>query len=193
MRSKMRRRTLLQSILATLPAMPFARVRLAAQVRTFTPEAVALLKDVAVTVLPASLGADKVALTADRFVAWTRDYQEGVALAHGYGHPRLVKSAASPVPDYVAQLASLAAAARTRGGAFAALPLETRRVLLHEALTAAKVTQLPARPNGGHVVSDLMAFYFRSSEANDVAHRAKIGRQICRPIELTTRPPSPAV
>jgi hypothetical protein len=191
MRCTMRRRTLLQSILATLPALPFARVRLAAQVRTFTPEALALLKEVAATVLPASLGADKVALTVDRFVAWARDYQEGIALAHGYGHPRLVKSAASPVPDYVAQLTSLASAARSRGGTFAALPLDTRRTLLDEALTAAKVTQLPARPSGGHVASDLMAFYFRSSEANDVAHRARIGKQVCRPIELTTRPPNP--
>ena len=56
--------------------------------------------------------------------------------------------------------------------------------------TTAKVTQLPSRPSGGHVVSDLMAFYFRSSEANDVAHRARIGRQVCRPIELTTRRPT---
>jgi hypothetical protein len=191
MRCTMRRRTLLQSILATLPALPFARVRLAAQVRTFTPEAVTLLKEVAATVLPASLGPDKVSLTADRFVAWTRDYQEGIALAHGYGHPRLVKSAASPVPDYVAQLASIDGAARARGATFAALPLETRRAVLDEALTAAKVTQLPARPTGGHIVSDLMSFYFRSSEANDVAHRARIGRQICRPIELTTRRPNP--
>jgi hypothetical protein len=190
MRSTMRRRTLLQSILATLPALPFARVRLSAQVRSFTPEAIILLKEVAATVLPASLGADKIGLTADRFVAWTRDYQEGIALAHGYGHPRLVKSAASPVPDYIAQLASLDAAARARGGAFASLPLESRRTVLDQALTAAKVTQLPARPTGAHIVSDLMAFYFRSSEANDLAHRARIGRQICRPIELTTRRPS---
>ena len=140
--------------------------------------------------LPASLGADRISLTADRFVAWTQGYQEGIPLQHGYGHPRLVKSAASPVPDYVAQLASLDAAARARGGRFGTLPLDTRRALLDEALTAAKVTQLPSRPTGGHVVSDLMAFYFRSSEANDVAHRARIGRQVCRPIELTTRRPT---
>jgi hypothetical protein len=186
----MRRRTLLQAIVTTLPALSFSRVRLHAQIRTLTPEAIATLREIAATVLPASLGTDRISMTADRFVAWTQGYQEGIPLQHGYGHPRLVRSAASPVPDYVAQLASLDAAARARGGRFGSLPLDTRRALLDEALTTAKVTQLPSRPTGGHVVSDLMAFYFRSSEANDVAHRARIGRQVCRPIELTTRRPT---
>jgi hypothetical protein len=36
-----------------------------------------------------------------------------------------------------------------------------------------------------------MAFYFRSSEANDQAYRARIGRRMCRTIELTTRRPAP--
>jgi hypothetical protein len=166
-------------------------VRLAAQVRAFTPEAVAVLRDVAATVLPASLGADKVALIVDRFLAWGRDYEEGVALAHGYGDPTLVKSGPSPVPDYVAQLAAIDAGAKARGGPFARLPLEARRALLNDVLTAAKVTDLPGRPTGRHVVSDLMAFYFRSSEANDLAYRARIGRQVCRTLELTTRRPTP--
>lgn len=187
----MRRRTLLQSLASTLPVLPLTRVRLAAQVRAFTPEAIAVLREVAATVLPASLGADRVSLIVDRFLAWGRDYEEGVALAHGYGDPALVKSGPSPVPDYVAQLAALDAAARARGGRFGALPLETRRAVLSDALTQAKVGDLPGRPTGRHVVSDLMAFYFRSSEANDLAYRARIGRQVCRTLELTTRRPAP--
>jgi hypothetical protein len=173
--------------------LPLSRLRLAAQVRAFTPEAVAVLREIAATVLPASLGADRIALIVDRFVAWGRDYEEGVALAHGYGDPKLVKSGPSPVPDYVAQIAAIDATARGRGGAFGTLALETRRTLLSDSLTAAKVTELPGRPTGGHVVSDLMAFYFRSSEANDLAYRARIGRQVCRTLELTTRRPAPMV
>jgi len=188
----MRRRTLLQ-VLASVSVLPVTRVRLAAQARAFTPEAVGVLRDVAATVLPSSLGRDKISLIVDRFVAWGRDYEEGVALAHGYGDPTLAKSGPSPVPDYVAQLAALDAAARGRGGAFGTLPLETRRTLLSDALASAKVTELPGRPTGRHVVSDLMAFYFRSSEANDVAYRARIGRQMCRTLELTTRRPAPMV
>jgi len=189
--TQMRRRTLLQALASTLPALPLTRVRLAAQVRQLTPEAIAVLRDVAATVLPASIGGDGVALVTDRFVAWTRDYEEGVALAHGYGHPRVEKSGPSPVPDYVAQLAAIDAAARARGGTFGALPAETRRAVLDEALKTAGVNALPGRPQGRHVVADLMAFYFRSSEANDLAYRARIGRQTCRTVALTTRQPSP--
>jgi hypothetical protein len=187
----MRRRTLLQAIAGSLPIMPITRVRLAAQVRSFTPESVEVLREVAATVLPASLGADKVSLLTDRFLAWGRDYEEGVALAHGYGDPTLVKSGPSPVPDYVAQLATIDSAAKSRGGRFATLPLETRRAILSDALSAAKVDSLPGRPTGRHVVADLMAFYFRSSEANDLAYRARIGRQMCRSLEMTTHRPAP--
>jgi hypothetical protein len=187
----MRRRTLLQAIAGTLPVIPIARVRLAAQVRSFTPESVATLRDVAATALPASLGADKVSLLADRFLAWGHDYEEDVALAHGYGDPKLVKSGPSPIPDYVAQLAAIDTAARAKGGRFAALPLEVRRSILSDALVAAKVDAMPGRPTGRHVVADLMAFYFRSSEANDLAYRARIGRQMCRSLEMTTRRPAP--
>jgi hypothetical protein len=187
----MRRRTLLQAILSTLPTLPLARVRLGAQVRALTPDAVAMIREVARTVLPSSIGAETVEAIGDRFVAWANDYQEGVPLEHGYGHPRLVRSAPSPVPDYVAQLSALEAAARGRGGRFSTLPLETRRALLDGSLKAAGVTELPGRPAGRHVVADLMAFYFRSSEANDQAYRARIGRRMCRTIELTTRRPAP--
>ena len=189
----MRRRTLLQALAASVPVIPMTRVRLAAQIRTFTPESIDILREVAATVLPASLGPDKITLLVDRFLAWGGDYEEGVALAHGYGDPKLVKSGPSPVPDYVAQLAAIDAAARAEGGRFAAVPLEARRAVLSEALAAAKVETMPGRPMGRHVVADLMAFYFRSSEANDLAYRARIGRQMCRSLEMTTRRPAPMV
>ena len=53
----MRRRTLLQILASSVPVLPVTRVRLDAQLRTLTPEAIATLQEVAATVLPASLGA----------------------------------------------------------------------------------------------------------------------------------------
>jgi hypothetical protein len=187
----MRRRTLLQWIVSTTAALPMRSIRLFAQPRELSPEAVATLYEIAASVLPESLGVTRVRATADRFVAWTRGYREGVALSHGYGHPRLQRSGASPVPTYIAQLAALAAEAGTRGARWPALDLETRRRLLDASLTKANVRGLPARPNGQHVVSDLMAFYYRSSEANDVCYSAMINREVCRPIAITTRKPAP--
>ena len=108
-------------------------------------------------------------------------------MTHGYGHPRLQKTGASPVPGYGLQLAALDAAARAKGARWSALDQETRRALLDAAFTAAGVRNLPPRPMGQHVVADLMAFYFRSSEANDDCYRALINREVCRPIEVTIR------
>ena len=68
--------------------------------------------------------------------------------------------------------------------------LDTRRRLLDAALAKANVRGLPSRPTGQHVASDLMAFYFRSSEANDVCYSAMINREVCRPIEVTIRRPA---
>jgi hypothetical protein len=186
----MKRRTLIQWIAALPAVVPFIRLRVFAQPRELTPQAVAFLHEIAPTVLPASIGAAGLRTSVDRFVVWTRGYREGVALAHGYGHPRLQKSGASPVPAYLAQLSSLEADARARGGRWNALDLEARRALLDAAFTKAGVRNLPPRPLGQHVIADLMAHYFRSSEANDRCYHAAINREVCRPIQITTRRPA---
>jgi hypothetical protein len=187
----MQRRTLLQWLAAAAGTLPFQRLRLLAQPRELTADAIAELHELAPTILPATLGDKGVRTVADKFVAWTRGYREGVALAHGYGHPRLQKSGPSPVPVYIAQLAELAAAAKAKGVRWSALDLETRRSILDAAFTKAGVRNLPPRPIGQHVAADLMAFYFRSSEANDACYQALINREVCRPIAMTTRKPEP--
>jgi hypothetical protein len=187
----MKRRTLLQWTAALAGMLPFERLKLFAQPRELTPEAIAALHEIAPTVLPSALGAERTRATVDRFVVWTRGYREGVPLAHGYGHPRLVRSGATPVPAYLAQLAALEAEARAAGGRWSALDAEKRRTILDAAFTNAGVRNLPPRPTGQHVVADLMAFYFRSSEANDDCYNALINREVCRPIAITTRKPEP--
>jgi hypothetical protein len=185
----MHRRTLLQWAAAAAAYLPFQSVRLWAQPRALTAENIAVLHDAALAVLPAELGPDRIRSTVDRFVAWTAGYREGVATAHGYGHPRLQKTGPSPVPAYNLQLAALDTDARARGGRFSSLDPETRRALIDAAFTKAGVRNLPPRPSGQHVIADLMALYFRSSEANDDCYRAMIQREVCRPIQITTRPP----
>ena len=187
----MKRRTVLQWLAAAPALWPFRSLRLFAQPRELTPEAIAALHDIAPTVLPAALGDTAVRRVTDGFVAWTRGYREGVALAHGYGHPRLQKSGPSPAPLYVSQLTALTAEAKARGGRWGALDVETRRAVRDAEFTQAGVRGLPPRPSGQHVVADLMAFYFRSSEANDDCYHALINREVCRPIAITTKRPQP--
>lgn len=187
----MRRRTLLQLAASAAAVLPFERLRVLAQARELTPEAITTLRSIAPTVLPASLGADRINAVVDKFVEWTRGYREGVPLQHGYGHPRLVRSGPTPAPGYIAQLAALDDDARAKGAGWSALDLETRRGILDAALAKANVRTLPQRPTGQHVVSDLMALYFRSTEANDYCYQAQIHREVCRPISISTRKPEP--
>ena len=187
----MLRRTLLQWLASCAAALPFRPLRLLAQPRELTAGAIAMLHEIAPTVLPASLGGERLRSIVDKFVQWTRGYREGVAMSHGYGHPRLQKTGASPVPGYVSQLAALDAGARAKGGRWSTLDLETRRALVDAAFGKAGVRALAPRPIGQHVVADLMAFYFRSSEANDVCYSAMIQREVCRPIAVTIQRPQP--
>ena len=185
----MKRRRALQTLATAAAALPLLRVPLDAQ--ELSADQVFVLRDVAGTVLPSAIGRKGQDEAVDNFLRWIRDYKEGVPLAHGYGEPRLEKSGPSPAPRYAEQIASLQAAAKVRGGRFGALLLEDRRALLDEVFTAADVRNLPGRPDGKHIVADLMAHYFRSSAANDLCYNVRIGRQTYRAIRVTTVRPQP--
>jgi hypothetical protein len=194
----MKRRRAIQT-LASAAALPLLRASLSAdlstvasaQVGELTADQVFVLRDIAGTVLPSAIGRKGQDEAVDAFLTWIRQYKEGVALSHGYGEPRLVKSGPTPAPAYAKQIAALQQAAQSRGGRFGALPLEVRRELLDAAFKAAEVRSLPGRPDGKHVVADLMAHYFRSSAANDLCYNARIGRNTYRAIRVTTVRPAP--
>lgn len=185
----MKRRQAIKTLITSAAVVPLMRVELRAD--ELPAEQVSVLRDVAATVLPSSIGSKGQNDAVDDFLRWIRDYREGVALSHGYGEPRLVKSGPSPAPTYTTQLIALQQAAQSRGRRFGALPLEARRELLDAAFTAAAVRNLPGRPDGKHVIADLMAHYFRSSEANDLCYNARIGRNTYRAIRVTTVRPVP--
>src|SRR6185503_15441507 len=185
----MKRRRAIQTLAAAAAGLPLLRVSLGAE--ELTPDKIFVLRDVAATVLPASIGPKGQEDAVGNFLKWLREYKEGVALSHGYGEPRLVKSGPSPRSGYLNQLSALQQAAQARGGRFGALPIDVRRELLEAAFKAADVRNLPGRPDGKHVVADLMAHYFRSSEANDLCYNARIGRNTFRAIRVTTVRPQP--
>ena len=185
----MKRRQALQTLATAAAALPLMRVELRAD--ELPADQVFLLRDVAATVLPSAIGRKGQDEAVDQFLRWIREYKEGVALSHGYGEPRLIKSGPSPVPGYSKQISALQQAAQARGGRFGALSLAIRRELLDAAFKAADVRNLPGRPDGKHVIADLMAHYFRSSGANDLCYNARIGRNTYRAIRVTTVKPQP--
>ncbi len=189
----MQRRALIRLALWTAAWFPLRGVKLGAAVARARRAQVdeATLQPLALTVLPESLGAVTVTAVVTGFRRWLNGYKAGSEMTHGYGLTRLRVTDPDPEPGYICQLADLEAAARRAGGSFAELALDARRSLVAAALESAGVTELPRRPDGRHVISDLMSFYFQSSEANDLCYRARIGRRTCRGLPDSESAPRP--
>ncbi len=198
----MRRRSLLQWMAAAVSALPGLRAGAEAPLSSLlassssdptrlAPESEATLHALATAVLPESLGSERITEITDRFRAWLRAYRPEAELDHGYGHPKLRATDASPLPGYVRQLAALDRAARAEGETFARLAPERQRTLVATALAASLVAELPERPDGRHVAADLLAFFFRGSEASDLCYGAAIGRDQCRGLPGSEDPPAP--
>jgi hypothetical protein len=95
---------------------------------------------------------------------------------HGYGNTRIRFKGPSPAPAYTRQLAALAGRVDTDA--------------IAGALKEAGVADLPRAAGGSHVAADLMSFYFRGSDANDLCYRAEIGRDKCRGLAGSDRAPA---
>lgn len=133
----------------------------------------------AAAVLPSELGEEGLAKTVAAFERWVRDYRPGAEMDHGYGFTRLRSKPPSPASTYMRQLRALSLVG----------DMVSKTASIEAALQEANVTALPRTPDGKHVASDLMAFYFRSSEANDLCYRAHIGRDECSGLAGSDREP----
>ena len=174
----MHRRNLLRWI-AVLPGL-----RTWAQTAGFPGDQADVLRALAATVLPSELGSEGIDRVATDFGRWVREYRAGAELDHGYGFTRIRRKGPSPAPSYLQHLAELRPALLTADSA-------GRRAAVLSALEQAKVAELPRTPGSQHVAADLMAFYFRGSDANDLCYRAAIGRDRCRGLQGSEQPPAP--
>jgi hypothetical protein len=109
-------------------------------------------------------------------VAYVQGYRAGADTEHGYGFTRVVPKPPSPARRYAEQLK--------------ALPSPLTQAVVKQAITQAGVKKLPRLPEGKNVIADLMAFYFRGSDANDLCYRAAIEREKCRGLAGSDRPPA---
>jgi hypothetical protein len=168
------RRILLRWLAALRP------LRAWAQTAAFPADQAESLRLLAALVLPSELGAAGLENAAAQFERWVRDYRPGAEMDHGYGFTRLRSKPPSPASTYLRQLQEL----RLTGD------LQSDRAAVEAALDQSNIAALPLTPDGKHVASDLMAFFFRSSAANDLCYRARIGRDECRGLPGSGREPA---
>ena len=191
----MTRRMLLRWVALVAATWPLSSLKVLAVARRqpirLTPEHAATLRAVADVALPSTLSIDDRQLAVTLFVAWVANYREGAEVAPGYGSPRLRTTGPPPTTAYPAQLAALEAAARAGGAAsLNAASLEARRGIIEAALTTPqRITQLPARPNGAHVVADFMGSFFHGQQGYNLAYRAAINREECRGLAGSEKAP----
>lgn len=133
------------------------------------------MRELASVVLPGSLGRARTDQIAADFLVWVRDYRAGAEIASGYGHPRTQVTGVNPSLHYADQVSALGS------------PIT--REAVERAIADAKVDRIPQRPNGRHVATDLMSFFFNSSQGEDFLYNAKIRRDDCRGLENSGKRP----
>jgi hypothetical protein len=166
----MRRRTALQWLASLGTA-----IRAWSQAPAFPGSQSTTLKNLAAIVLPTGLGREGTDRIATRFERYVQDYRPGADTEHGYGFTRVRPKPPSPASEYLRQLA--------------ALPVPLTKEAVEASLEALQIKDLPRLPDGKSVIADLMSFYFRSADANDLCYRAAIQRETCRGLAGSSKPP----
>lgn len=141
------------------------------------------MRELASVALPESLGRKRTDKVADDFVKWIRDYKEGVNVAAGYGHPRTQVVPPNPSKLYPEQLRQLQTAFSNAGAA-------AKRAVVERYIAEAGLDRMPNRPNGKHVASDLLAFFFSTSEGEDYLYGVAIKRDECRGLDSSGKRPA---
>jgi len=187
------RRTFLKQSAAVVPAIALGPQAATLGSRTRAeakPEAPAalnaeLLGAVGGAVLPiGDLGAEGMSRTLRGFQAWLDEYEPVSELNHGYFSGEIRYTAPDPGPRWQAQLEALDAEARKRHDAgLIELGVADQQALLARHIGREGANGLPGPARANHVAVGLLAWFYATSEANDVCYRAAIRKQECRGLD----------
>jgi len=162
-----------------------------AQAGAITTEGAGTLRALSGVALPASLGGAGLDTATTQFTTWIRNYKAGAEMSTGYGFPRVQAVGPDPSARYAEQLRAIEAAAAAKGAPFAKLDAAAQRAVVEAALDQANVDGIPPRPDGKHVVSDLLSFFFYGSDGQDFLYGAAIRRDRCRGLGNSGERPAP--
>jgi hypothetical protein len=182
------RRTFLKTgaALASALAVPSCAPE-AAKERTAAPAArPETLFAVAGIVLPAgSLGEEGVRRVVEGFRKWLEELEPVAELDHAYIFTdEILYGPPDPEPLWTAQLEALELEAGKRHGAsFDAIPREQQEALLRRQFPPTTGPGLSDPARAPHVALGLLAYFYQSSEANDLCYERAIERTTCRGVE----------
>ncbi len=147
------------------------------------PETLAVLAGI---VLPAaSLGEEGVRRVVEGFRKWLDELEPVAELDHAYIFTdEILYGPPDPEPLWTAQLEALELEAEKRHEAsFALIPREEQEALLRRQLPENPGAGLPFPSRAPHVALGLLAYFYQTSEANDLCYEKAIERTTCRGVE----------
>lgn len=152
------------------------------------------LRALAEVALPSgALGSDGIDAAVAGFRAWVEGFEPAAELDHPYLTGELRYGSPHPGPRWAAQLEAMELESRRRSDlALAERPEDERRTLVADAIRAEASPSPPGDPaRADHVVVGLLAWFYGTSEANDLCYRAEVGRHACRGIGSLPDEPAP--
>jgi hypothetical protein len=152
----------------------------------------ALLDAVARIVLPkATLGDTGVATVVEGFRKWLAELTPVAELDHAYiWTDDILYGPPHPGPLWNVQLEALSLEAEKRYGvAFLDLSRADQESLLRRQIPRDLPSALPDPARATHVALGLLAYFYQTSEANDLCYEARIERFTCRGLESSSSEP----
>jgi hypothetical protein len=182
------RRTFLKTgaALASGLALPGCVPETSKETRTASAGGAETLQAVAGIVLPAaSLGEEGVRRVVEGFRKWLDELEPVAELDHAYIETdEILYGPPDPEPLWRAQLEALELEAVKRHEAsFALIPREEQEAILKRQLPPNPAAGLSEPARAPHVALGLLAYFYQTSEANDLCYEKAIEKTTCRGIE----------
>lgn len=144
-------------------------------------------------VLPrTALGDAGIERSVDNFLAWLEGFEPVAERDHPYGDGEIRYGPPDPAPLWQSQLEALNLEAEKRFGMPYVDTGEARqREILQRQLPDHLPDDMPYAGAATHVAIGLLAWFYATPEANDLAHNAAIGRETCRGLASGAEKPEP--
>jgi hypothetical protein len=151
-----------------------------------------VLEALARAVLPRdALGDDGVLRIVNSFRDWLSRFQANAELDHPYLYTdEILYGPPHPAPVWGAQLEALELEATERHGSpFRDLDVEQQSELVADQLPGDLEGSIRDAGSSPHIALGLLAYFYSTSEANDLGYEAAIEKQTCRGLESAPQKP----
>jgi hypothetical protein len=132
-----------------------------------------------------SLGSEGVKKVVAGFRKWLEGFEPVAELDHVYiATDEILYGPPDPQPAFRAQLEALDLESEKKHDAsFHAIPREAQEAILRRQLPPKLDADLPEPARAPHVAIGLLAYFYQTSEANDLCYERAIEKTTCRGVE----------